>query len=133
MSVVVDASVALKWVLDEPESTRARSLVGSERLVAPDFFRIECAHVLAKYARRGLLTSEYASAGLQKIEAVRVSLAASGPLVSEAQRLALAMRTSVYDSLYLAVALSEGASLVTADVRFADAVGAAYPGVVRLL
>jgi predicted nucleic acid-binding protein len=48
-AAVVDASVALKWALEEPGSDRAR-LLSSARLEAPDLLPIECANVLWKKA-----------------------------------------------------------------------------------
>lgn len=48
MSLVVDASVALKWVLDEEGRPAARALLlGNEPLHAPDFLILECANILA--------------------------------------------------------------------------------------
>jgi predicted nucleic acid-binding protein len=66
MKYVLDASVALKWVLDEPDVERARlfredyGANGSTDLVAPDIFSIEIAHVLSKGFRQGKLSSEEA-------------------------------------------------------------------------
>ena len=41
MTLVVDASVATKWLLPEPDSDQALR-VRAERLVAPPLFRLEC-------------------------------------------------------------------------------------------
>jgi predicted nucleic acid-binding protein len=127
---VVDASVAVKWVLMEPDSPTARNLVGAEPLVAPDFLMLECAHVLAMQVRRGRMAATEAEQGFRVIAAAGVRLVASPPLIAEAQRIAMELGQSVYDSLYLALAIEEGVSLVTADVRFADAARAhpAYAG-----
>src|SRR5438128_1584381 len=43
MTLVVDASVALKWVIDEEDSAAAMALLFGEPLAAPDFLAIECA------------------------------------------------------------------------------------------
>jgi predicted nucleic acid-binding protein len=135
VSLVVDASVALKWVLGEPESERARALPGGEPLAAPDFLYLECANVLVQLARRGAMTSQDAADALEVISAAPVRRVPAGPHVHAAQRLALELGQTAYDSLYLAVALAEGAVLVTADDRFARAALArpAYARAVRRL
>ena len=47
MTLVVDASVGLKWVLDEPDSDLAKALaVGGETLLVPEFWLIEACNVL---------------------------------------------------------------------------------------
>lgn len=133
MTLVVDASVALKWVLEEAETQAAEAIIGSEPLLAPDFLMLECANVLAQQVRRRVLSAEQAGAGLRRIGAAGVRLIASAPLVAEAQRLAISLAASAYDALYLAVALAEDARLLTADARFAAAVEATYPRRVRRL
>ena len=53
MTLVVDASVALKWVIEEDDSDgRASAAAFGEPLTAPDFLATECANVLWARARR---------------------------------------------------------------------------------
>jgi predicted nucleic acid-binding protein len=55
MTLVVDASVGLKWVLDEPDSDLAKALaVGDETLLVPDFWLNEACNVLWLQVRRKL-------------------------------------------------------------------------------
>lgn len=133
MTLVIDASVAVKWVLPEPDSQIAREVVGAEPLLAPDFLMLECANVLAQNVRRRRLTDTQAQGGLRRIAAAGVRLIPSGPLVTQAQQLASALSASAYDALYLALALAEDISLLTADARFAAAADVAYPHKVRRL
>lgn len=133
MTVLVDASVAVKWVLQEPDSERARDLIGTDDMIAPDFLLLEAAHVLGKQHRRRALAEDDAVAGLQTIEGTIARLLPSMGAVAVAQRLAMTLNASVYDSLYLVIALAEGVTLVTADARFARAAASAHPGAVRVL
>jgi hypothetical protein len=60
MRYVLDASVALKWVLIEPDAAKARQLRddfrnGIHELIAPDSFALEIAHALTKAERRGMI------------------------------------------------------------------------------
>jgi predicted nucleic acid-binding protein len=136
VSIVLDASAALKLVLEEEGSDRVRELViGAETLIAPDFLMLEASNVLAIMARRNLITQSDAQASLDALAAAPIRFAPSQPHFAEAYRLAVNLGRSAYDSLYLALALSERGVLVTADRRFAEAVQRepAYVSAIRLL
>ncbi len=135
MTVVVDASVALKWVIEEDDSAAATDLLREEPLTAPDFLAVECANVLWVKARRRVMSADNARAGLVAILAAPVQLLPSAQYVIAAQAIALDLNQTVYDSLYLAVALAERAMLVTADAAFAAAAGrhGVYGPAVKLL
>jgi predicted nucleic acid-binding protein len=135
VTFVVDASVAIKWVIEEPGSEAARALVLGEPLLAPDFLIIECANVLWTFVRRRLCSRDEGRAALAAIEAVPIQLLPAPIYVSAAQDIALDLSETVYDSLYLAVAFAERAVLVTADRKFAEAARrhGVYASSVRLL
>jgi predicted nucleic acid-binding protein len=122
VTVIVDASVALKWVLDEEGSDAAERLQLQETLATPDFLIVECANVLRTKARRGQLSPADARGALAAIRAVPIQLFMASEYAVAAQVLALEIDQTVYDCLYLAVALAQRAVLVTADRAFADAV-----------
>ena len=56
MKYVLDSSVALKWVLPEPDSAKAKQLRddyvnGTHELIAPNIFYVEAAHALTRASR----------------------------------------------------------------------------------
>jgi predicted nucleic acid-binding protein len=121
VTIVVDASIALKWVIEEDDSPAARDLLSNETLIAPDLLLIECANVLWVKARRSQLTREAATLALAAIDSVPIRIAFARDHVSAAQTIAFELGQSAYDSLYLALAFAERATLVTADEAFAKA------------
>ncbi|MBT9444109.1 MAG: type II toxin-antitoxin system VapC family toxin [Hyphomonadaceae bacterium] len=135
MSYIVDASVALKWVILEEHSEAARQLLIHDALAAPELFWIECANVLWAKARRRQISVVDARDGFDAIEATPIATLPVRPLARAAQAIALELNQSAYDSLYLAAALAERCVLVTADEVFASAARAhpVYARSVRLL
>ncbi len=131
-AVVVDANVAIKWIVDEPDSGLARSLA-SAALEAPDLLLIECANILWKKAAIGDLTRREAAAGLEFMLHAPVTFTASRELLDAALELALEWRHPVYDCLYAALAIRRNLPLVTADKRLAAAARKRKKSAVRVI
>lgn len=134
---VIDAGVAVKWFLTEPHSDKARQLLEQfqqriAELVAPELLVAEAANVFWKRAARGDLTAQEAADDLQDLLAINLPLTPSTALAARALALAQSYRRSVYDCLYLALALERGCELVTGDERLFNAVGSHFPQI-RLL
>jgi predicted nucleic acid-binding protein len=135
VTVVVDASVALKWVLEEEGSDRARVLAASEIMVAPDLWLIECANVLAVRVRRGQIAADAAAQAVDLIASAPVRIVPTRAYVPTAHALSVILKQSAYGSLYLALALQERAVMVTADAAFFRAASAVatYAPFIRML
>ena len=124
MRLVVDASVAVKWLVTEPDSDNARELAASaEDLHAPRLMASEVASALWRKARLGEIAHGDLAAMLLCVPDMPVRWNADETVCADAVRLALAIDHPVYDCVYLALAHRMGAILVTADRRFVTALG----------
>ena len=134
--VVVDTSVAVKWYVPEPGGEHAVALrLAGHDLVAPELLVAEFGNVLWKKVRRGELAgAEAAEIADAFVRACPVKLRASLPYSALALDLALRFERSVYDAFFLAVAVADGGSYVTADERLVNALAQGdLARVVRLL
>ena len=137
MKYVLDASVALKWVLQEQNTDKALRLRDAYRqnvhkLIAPDFFRAECGHALFRAERRRLLASGQPGILLATILINCPELRDIAPYIPRAVLMADQIRIGFYDAIYMALAEAENCSLITADARLLNAVHARFHHIVDL-
>lgn len=133
--VVVDTSIAIKWVLTEVQTLEARALLadwlhGGRRPLVPSWFACEMANALYQKFLQDLVTLEDAQRGLEAILAT-VAVHDFEPRVAT-RALSLAQRfrqRAAYDVQYLALAELLDCELWTADRRFWLAINAAHPRV----
>lgn len=135
--IVVDASVAVKWLLPEPgEAAAQRLLGGGDSLLGPELIRVEVAAAIARKARFGEIDAQDAETAaelwLRAIADGVVTLVPDEADLPRALRLAIALNHPLQDCLYLALAERLGAPLITADERFVTKAGPSYSGI-RLL
>lgn len=132
---VIDASVAAKWILPpkhEPLAEQAVHLLerygeGKIRFVVPDLFWAELANLLWKAVRTGRCTRDLAEAGLALMKARGLPTVPSLKVLEPAFAIASVFGRTVYDSIYIALAVDSAAQLITADQRLANAVAAHLP------
>jgi predicted nucleic acid-binding protein len=137
MTIVVDASVAAKWLFSEPDSDRARDLlVGMNRgqmlLMAPDLIAVEIGSMLWKRVLREGVSPADARAQYARFQRVGLGLVGIRRLNDAALDLALRHRHPIYDCLYVALALEAGCDLITADEKLHRVFSPHFPQV-RLL
>lgn len=135
MLFVVDASVAAKWYLPatgEALSEEASRLLsgyttGQIRFIVPDLFWAELGNILWKAVRLKRCTKPYGEAALKSLQEQAFPTVSSLTLLETAFAIATAFDRSIYDALYVALAVQSKADLLTADERLANALAAHLP------
>jgi len=106
--IVVDASVALKWVLDEPGSEAAVALRDRE-LIAPALWLAEAANALWRHARAGEISDDEAAVYFSELLQAPVASLPIEQHLEPALKLAIEIGHPVYDCIYLARAAPSNA------------------------
>ena len=119
--IVIDASVAVKWAIAEPDSIKAATLQLQE-LAAPSIWIAEAGNTLWRNVRLGQLTKTEAIALFGMLRAVPMTSVDMDRDAELALTLAAELDHPIYDCFYLALAIREDTYVVTADNRFASAV-----------
>lgn len=127
-TIVIDASIAVKWVVEEEGTEAALGLRKGFRFLAPELLIAECANILWKKLQRGELLSDEAIVAARLLERSGIGLVSMRGLLERATELALSLSHPAYDCVYLAVARQNGARFVTADQRLLRTVSERAPG-----
>jgi len=125
--IVVDASVAVKWALDEDDSSVALALLDQPTnvFVGPDLLSVEVAGAVTRRVNMGDLDPTDVDTpigtwlGLLHSEAVILHRTSSAQLLA-AVHLAAQLRHPLKDCIYLALAIEHGCDLVSCDRRLLD-------------
>jgi predicted nucleic acid-binding protein len=133
--VVVDASVAAKWFLPEDREalvSEALALLDEYdreevRFVVPDLFYVETASAIWKAVRVGRVSRAFGDQALVLLTQRKFPTVPSLKLLDSAFQIATAFERTVYDSLYVALAVQAKAQLITADERLANYLAARFP------
>ena len=128
MSVfVVDASVVIKWFVPEVHSDRARRLlVATHQYLSPDLLFPEVGNAIWKKVRRGELSAAEGQRLAVDIAGIAVETVPTRGLMVDAQALAITTGLTVYDAMYLTLAIRLQTELITADGRLGRTV-TSYP------
>lgn len=133
--VVVDASVAAKWFLPENGETladRALALLNKYdkkevQFVVPDLFYAEIASAIWKAVRAGRVPGAFGDQALALLTQREFATVPSLKLLDKAFQIATAFERTVYDSIYVALAVQTNSQLITADERLANSLAAHFP------
>lgn len=126
---VLDASILIKLFFQEEHSTTCvRAVRDAAELLAPELLWAETANVVWKRLRRGEITATDAGALIDEMLRVPIVIHTHSSLVSPALALAAETGRTVYDCLYLALAVRENVPMLTADERLANSLASGAHG-----
>lgn len=133
--VVVDASVAVKWLVDEEQRLAALRLLQDEsELHAPRVLAAEVANTLWQKMVRGEIAPAAAGILADYLLGLPLYWANDEEVIADAVRMSIELDHPAYDCMYLALAHQLGARLVTADLKFVRRVApTAYGGAIVAL
>ena len=118
MTIVVDASVALRWCLQLNKSDRAEELLRSgHHLIAPDLVIAEITNAAWKFIIFDRMVPESAVSAVREIVKAFEELVPMSALRDRALAIAIELRHPAYDCFYLALAERSTSPLVTADEK----------------
>jgi len=117
-SFIIDASIAVKWVIEEKGTPEALTLRRQAKLLAPELLVAECANILWKKVQRDELSKEEAILAARLLQAAEIELLPTRSLLDAATRTAIELDHPAYDCLYLALAIERNCRFITADERF---------------
>jgi predicted nucleic acid-binding protein len=137
MKYVVDASVALCWVIPRPLMPKAVRLRDEyqrqiHELIAPTVFLDEVAGALTKAERQKDIAVGQAIPLYAKVLNSPPVLIAHASLIARAMEISSQTRSGYYDCLYVALAEREGCELVTADQKSINNLAPYFPFIVPL-
>jgi predicted nucleic acid-binding protein len=119
---VVDASIVIKWFVPEVHSDAARRLLAySHDYIAPDLLFAETANTIWKKVRRSEVSPRDGERLLADVGRAAVETVPCRALAADAYALATATGRTVYDAMYLALAVRLDTQVITADERLARA------------
>lgn len=116
-TLVIDASIAVKWVVEEDGTPLALGLRRNHRFAAPELLTAECANILWKKVQRGELSREEATLAANLLEHSDIELFGMRGLLGRATALAADIGHPAYDCMYICLAASRNWRFVTADER----------------
>jgi predicted nucleic acid-binding protein len=133
--LILDASVAAKWFLPrsgEPLAEEALALLrryadGDVEFAVPDLFWAEIGNILWKAVRKGRWSQKSATDALTNILQYPLPTVGTRELADHALAIALATDRTVYDAMYVALAVEKNAAFITADERLVNALATHWP------
>src|SRR5436305_3870067 len=123
--LVIDASIAIKWVVQEEGSEAALALRTRAELIAPDLMIVECANILWKKVERNEVSKSEALIAARLLQRANVDILSTRNLLEPATRLAIELEHPAYDCIYLALAIEMDCRFGTADKAFVRKISSA--------
>ncbi|MAO65259.1 MAG: hypothetical protein CL666_09695 [Balneola sp.] len=118
MSIVLDASIAAKWIFLEEDSDKAEQLLKDHSgFLVPDLFYVEMDSIIGKKVRRRELEASDAHRKRDQVQRIAADVVYHQTLAKLAFDISVSLPVTMYDALYLALAMDNQTIMWTADNR----------------
>lgn len=122
--IVIDASIATKWLVSERGTDRALRLrdlylSGGLELIAPALIYYEVANALRFHPHYRLTEAELLSA-VVALGDMQIAMQPTTEIWSKAFEISISEGIAIYDSIYIAMPLTFDAKLVTSDKKLVE-------------
>ncbi|MBD3616725.1 MAG: type II toxin-antitoxin system VapC family toxin [Gracilimonas sp.] len=118
MSIVLDASIAAKWIFLEEDSDKAEQLLKDHSgFLVPDLFYIEMDSLIGKKVQRRELEASDAHRKRDQVQRIAADVVYHQTLAKLAFDISISLPVTMYDALYLALAMDNQTKMWTADNR----------------
>ena len=116
--IVIDANVAIKWIIKQPLRERALAILSRpDSLVAPAMFVAEVSTAVWQYVRAGQIVADQARQGLSFIMNQIALFEDDADLAEQALTIGMQLNYAPYDCFYVVSAMRRRVPFVTADRR----------------
>ena len=132
-SFVIDASVAIKWYLDDEDFVDvARSVLHDAtarriRLQAPGHFHFEVANAILSAVNSGRVTHELGQRSIDNLLSLPINVTSDRNLIMNAYAYARQFECTLYDAAYVALADATHWPLIHADRRLQISLAGRFP------
>lgn len=135
--LVVDSSVVVKWIIEEPDSYIADRVLqkyhdNEVEFAGPELLYAEIGNIVWKKVVFDGISLEEATQAFETLKTIEIDLTATSTLFDSAFSIATNLKRTFYDSLYLALQTSLDCDFVTADERLYNAIMTAFPKTILL-
>jgi predicted nucleic acid-binding protein len=121
MTIVLDSCAAIEIVLNRENAIKLREILNSaDEVVTSSLYKVEVANVLLKYSKGGFIEKNICDKLLTLAESLIDDFIDISENNHEALREAIRLNHSVYDMLFITIARSRNAELLTLDKRLKD-------------
>lgn len=137
-SVVIDASVALKWFLKkEKDRDKARLLLrqfadGKIKFIVPSLWLYEIANAFKSNIYQKMISKVTAKRYLRQVKDLDIVSVDFEPIVDTAFNLSVKLGISVYDAAYISLSKSQNLPFYTADQKLLDKIPVSFKKVYNL-
>ena len=115
--LVIDAGIALKWLVCEPGTEAALALRRGAKLIAPESMLADCANILCRKVWRRELTKDESLLAARLLQVSGVEFVPTRALLEAAMLISFDLDEPAHDCVYIALAAARNCRFVTARAQ----------------